>query len=150
MKTLFAAGVATLGIALSVAVVAAGSGGPETVGFAPVGSTTQATTATDAVMTGTTGTTTTADVSGPCDELEHRSDARCAGAAPVVQGPAPTRDDSSGPCDEAEHRNDPRCTGAAPDRAGHGGDDRERQDENDGGHDDDNDDDRSGSNTGRH
>ena len=75
----------------------------------------------------TTATTTTAaattddveDISGPCDEAEHRNDPRCAGAGTPAPAPAPgvtTADDDgpgdiSGPCDEAEHRNDPRCTG---------------------------------------
>ena len=61
------------------------------------------------------------DISGPCDEAEHRNDPRCTGAS--TPAPAPTTGvttadddgpgDISGPCDEAEHRNDPRCTGAA-------------------------------------
>ena len=105
-----------------------------------------------------TGETTTAattaddadDISGPCDEAEHRNDPRCTGMGAPAPAPAPvtTTDDGdiSGPCDEAEHANDPRCTGGAAagqtddDRSGHGsgGDD----------HDEGDDDDRSGSNSG--
>jgi hypothetical protein len=116
----------------------------------------------------TTGATTTddddaGDVSGPCDEAEHRNDPRCAGTtvpapAPAVTGGTTTDDDAgdvSGPCDEAEHRNDPRCIGAAgagdddgddDDRSGRGGGD---DSDDDHGNDDDDDDDRSGSNSGR-
>ena len=70
------------------------------------------------------------DISGPCDEAEHRNDPRCTGASAPAPAPAPgmtTADDDgpgdiSGPCDEAEHRNDPRCTsGAADDRGGNSG-----------------------------
>ena len=97
-----------------------------------------ATTNDDTTTANTAAATTDAveDISGPCDEAEHRNDPRCAGTpapapAPVVttaddEGPG----DISGPCDEAEHRNDPRCTGGTTtdDRSGHGsgggGDDR--------------------------
>jgi hypothetical protein len=125
----------------------------------------------------TAGATTdeAGDISGPCDEAEHRNDPRCAGV--TVPPPAPgttggttgtttgatTTDgdrDISGPCDEAEHRNDPRCTGAGDDDRdddnsgrGRGGDD-DRDDDNSGrgrGGDDDrgDDEDRSGSNSGK-
>jgi hypothetical protein len=117
----------------------------------------------------TTGATTTADtvedVSGPCDEAEHRNDSRCTGASSPVPAPAPapatTTDDAvedvSGPCDEAEHAGDPRCTGgaAADDDRGDdhraGDDDRGRDDgDDDSGHGSGGgDDDRSGSNSGK-
>ena len=119
-----------------------------------------ATTGDDTTTAGTTTADTTNaattsgvdDISGPCDEAEHRNDPRCTGLSTTPPAPAPgvtTGDDDgagdiSGPCDEAEHRNDPRCTGAAAgddrgdddDRSGHGsgGDDGE---------------DRSGSNSGK-
>ncbi len=118
----------------------------------------------------TTGATTTdeaGDISGPCDEAEHRNDPRCAGVnvpapAPAATGGTTTDEagDISGPCDEAEHRNDPRCTGAGDDDdnsgPGRGGDD-DRDDDDSSGHgrggdddrDDEDDDDRSGSNSGR-
>ena len=115
-------------------------------------------TTTDDTTTGATTTDDAGDVSGPCDEAEHRNDPRCAGTtvpapAPAVTGGTTTDDDAgdiSGPCDEAEHRNDPRCTGAAnldddrddDDRSGRGDDDH-------GNDDDEDDDDRSGSNSGR-
>jgi hypothetical protein len=116
--------------------------------------------------TPTVGTLTTggADISGPCDEPEHRSDPRCGGVAgttatvrtntttTTTTGREPG-EDVRGPCDEAEHVNDPRCTGAGTDDRsgpGRGGDDD---------HDDDDDrsgrgrgggdDNRSGSNSGR-
>ncbi|HWL32616.1 MAG TPA: hypothetical protein VNP89_03340 [Gaiellaceae bacterium] len=116
--------------------------------------------------TSTAGTTTddVNDISGPCDEAEHRNDPRCTGVSTPVPAPArgvTTGDDDgpgdiSGPCDEAEHRNDPRCTGgaAADDR---GGDDdnsgrgsRDDGDDDRSGHGGDDDDgDRSGSNSGK-
>ena len=110
-----------------------------------------------------TGETTTAatttddadDISGPCDEAEHRNDPRCTGLGSPAPAPAPgtTTDDGdiSGPCDEAEHRNDPRCTGAAAadDRDDiHHGDDHDDDDRSGHGAGED-DDDRSGSNSGR-
>ena len=89
-----------------------------------------ATSTEDTTTTATSAATTTDDLndlSGPCDEAEHRNDPRCTGATVPAPAPAPvvtTADedgpaDVSGPCDEAEHRNDPRCTGgaAADDRA---------------------------------
>ena len=119
-----------------------------------------ATTSDDTTTVGaTTAATTNApttdgveDISGPCDEAEHRNDPRCTGVSTPAPAQAPgvtTGDDDgpgdiSGPCDEAEHHNDPRCTGGAAgddhgaddDRSGHGsaGDDGE---------------DRSGSNSGK-
>jgi hypothetical protein len=116
----------------------------------------------------TTATTATAavttdgveDVSGPCDEAEHRSDPRCAGTSAPAPAPAPapavtTADDDgpgdiSGPCDEAEHRNDARCTGVAATDDG-AADDRGADDAGDdsSGHGSGGDDgDRSGSNSG--
>ena len=110
--------------------------------------------------TATSAATTTADhndISGPCDEAEHRNDPGCTGATAPAPAPAPvvtTADDDgpgdiSGPCDEAEHRNDPRCTGgAAADDRGH---DDDRGDDNSSGHGSGSggDDDRSGSNSGK-
>ena len=104
------------------------------------------TTTADATTADTTtaGTTTddANDISGPCDEAEHRNDPRCTGInapAPAPSAPATTTDDVndiSGPCDEAEHASDPRCTGGAAgdDRDdGRGGDDDndERGDDDD-------------------
>ena len=118
-----------------------------------------ATSTDEATTADTTAAATTTDdaddISGPCDEAEHRNDPRCTGVA-NVPAPAPppgttTDDDAdiSGPCDEAEHADDPRCTGGAAaddrdddDNSGHSGDDN---DDND----DDDDDDRSGSNSGK-
>ena len=113
--------------------------------------------ATSTEDTTTSASTTGAvnDISGPCDEAEHRNDPRCTGAstpapAPTTAGTTTADDgpgDISGPCDEAEHRNDPRCTGGAADDGdddhsgrGSGGDD-----DNSGSGDDE---DRSGSNSG--
>ena len=116
------------------------------------------TTTADATTADTTtaGTTTddANDISGPCDEAEHRNDPRCAGinAPPPAPGaPATTTDDVndiSGPCDEAEHANDPRCTGGA---AGDDRNDGRGDDDDNSGHGsgNDDDDDRSGSNSGR-
>jgi hypothetical protein len=103
------------------------------------------------------------DISGPCDELEHVDDPRCAGVvtpSPTVTPTTPTTapddddDDISGPCDEAEHANDPRCMGGAPADSsgpgpggdedhsgpGHGGDDEDNSNSGpgSGGDDDDN------------
>ena len=100
------------------------------------------------------------DISGPCDEAEHRNDPRCAGVSTPAPAPAPgvtTGDDDgpgdiSGPCDEAEHRNDPRCTGgaAADDRgADDGGNDDRGGDDRSGHGSGGDDDDRSGSNSGK-
>jgi hypothetical protein len=129
MRTLFAAALAALGVALAVAVVTAGSGGTDPLELDPIGSTTPVTTSTGEPN----------DISGPCDEAEHRNDPRCAGVTGVVTAPGITTDDAdiSGPCDEAEHRNDPRCAGGAADDDGNDNDD-------------DNGEDRSGSNSGPH
>jgi hypothetical protein len=114
--------------------------------------------------TDTAGTTTTdgaGDISGPCDEAEHRNDPRCTGVTVPPRAPATTTGgtttddagDISGPCDEAEHRNDPRCTGAATDRdddnsgPGRGDDDGDHDNSGPGGG--GGDDDRSGSNSGK-
>ena len=79
----------------------------------------------------TTGTTTddAGDISGPCDEAEHRNDPRCTGTG--------EREDNSGPRSGGDDRDDDREDNSGP---GSGGDDDR---------DDDNDDDRSGSNSGR-
>ena len=115
-------------------------------------------TSTEDTTTAATSATTTDDlndVSGPCDEAEHRNDPRCTGATTPALAPAPvvtTADDDgpgdiSGPCDEAEHRNDPRCTGgAASDDRGH---DDDPGDEDNAGHGSGGGDDRSGSNRGK-
>ena len=119
-----------------------------------------ATSTEDTTTTATSAATTTDDlndISGPCDEAEHRNDPRCTGATVPAPAPAPivtTADDDgpadvSGPCDEAEHRNDPRCTGgAAADDGGHdddhGADDSSGHGSGSGGGDD-----RSGSNSGK-
>jgi hypothetical protein len=110
-----------------------------------------ATSTEDTTTTATLAATTTADlndISGPCDEAEHRNDPRCTGASTPAPAPPPvvtTADedgpgDISGPCDEAEHRNDPRCTGgAAADDRGHddrGDDDSSGQGSGSGGGDD--------------
>lgn len=105
-------------------------------------------TGTDETTTGTTtgattaGATTVGDISGPCDEVENRGDARCAGAAPApalapAGGTTTAGGDISGPCDEAEHRGDARCTGAPA------------ADDEDDDHSGRGDDDRSGSNSGK-
>jgi hypothetical protein len=133
------AGLAALATVLAVAL--GGTGGSPT----PVGST----------ATAERTTTTVDDISGPCDEAEHRNDPRCTS----VPAPAQTvetgdrrepGEDVRGPCDEAEHRNDPRCTGAAgmqEDRSGPGsGDDHDHSGPGRGSDDDEN---RSGSNSGR-
>ena len=117
-----------------------------------------ATSTEDTATTATSGVTTTADlndISGPCDEAEHRNDPRCTGASAPAPAAAPvvtTADDDgsgdvSGPCDEAEHRNDPRCTGgAAADDRGH---DDDRGDDDNSGRGSGGGDDRSGSNSGK-
>jgi hypothetical protein len=69
----------------------------------------------------TAGTTTAGDISGPCDEAEHRNDPRCTGGAAAD-------DDNSG-----------------PGGGGDDGDDDDRGEDDDG----DDDDDRSGSNSGK-
>jgi hypothetical protein len=117
------------------------------------------TTLDDGTTTGqtTTGTTTSRpeNISGPCDEVEHRDDPRCAGVNGTATTGATTTvaGDISGPCYEVEHRNDPRCTGAPrdDDNSGPGaGDDNDREDNSGPGSGDDrDDDDRSGSNSGR-
>jgi hypothetical protein len=132
-------------------------------GATSTGDTTTSATTTTATTTAATTTDDVNDISGPCDEAEHRNDPRCTGVSTPAPAPAPgvttANDDGpgdiSGPCDEAEHRNDPRCTGgaAADDR---GGDDNDRsgRGSEDDGHDDrgghgGDDDDRSGSNSGK-
>jgi hypothetical protein len=117
-----------------------------------------ATSTEDTTTTATSAATTTEDlndVSGPCDEAEHRNDPRCTGASTLAPAPAPvvtTADDDepgdiSGPCDEAEHRNDPRCAGgAAGDDRGH---DDNRGDDDNSGRGSGGGDDRSGSNSGK-
>ena len=135
MRTLFVAALAALGVALAVAVVPAGSGGSDPLELEPTGSTTPVTTSTGGAN----------DISGPCDEPEHRSDPRCAGVAGAVTAPAVTNADISGPCDEAEHRNDPRCAGG-----GAAGADDDRSGDDRATNDNDDDDDRSGSNSGPH
>ena len=119
-----------------------------------------ATSTEDTTTAATSAATTTDDlndVSGPCDEAEHRNDPRCTGAREPAPAPAPVvttadddgPDDISGPCDEAEHRNDPRCTGgAAADDRGH---DDDRGDDDSSGHGSGSGggDDRSGSNSGK-
>jgi len=123
------------------------------------GATTNDDTTTTADTTNAVTTGGVEDISGPCDEAEHRNDPRCTGTTTPAPAPAPgvtTGDDApgdiSGPCDEAEHRNDPRCTGGAAgddrggddDRSGHGsgGGDDDRSGGDDG-------EDRSGSNSGK-
>ena len=128
----------------------------------PGATSTEDTATTTDVTTAATTTDDLNDISGPCDEAEHRNDPRCAGVSVPAPAPAPavtTVDDDgpgdiSGPCDEAEHRNDPRCTGgaAADDR---GGDDNSGHgsgggdDDNSGGGSGGDDEDRSGSNSGK-
>jgi hypothetical protein len=124
----------------------------------PGATSTEDTTTTD-VTTAATTTDDLNDISGPCDEAEHRNDPRCAGVSVPASAPAPgvtTADDDgpgdiSGPCDEAEHRNDSRCTGDAAadnrgddDNSGHGSGSGGGDDDNSGGGDD-----RSGSNSGK-
>jgi hypothetical protein len=111
---------------------------------------------TTGATTGTTTTGTTEDVSGPCDEVEHRNDPRCTAA--TTSAPARTTTttpgddddpgDISGRCDEAEHRSDPRCTGAAGDDGRHGGGEGDRDDRSGRGSGGDDDENRSGSNSG--
>src|SRR5687767_15554196 len=93
---------AVLGAGGIAAAVGLGDFEPAPVVSLPAASTT--------TTTGTTGTTITddgaEDISGPCDEAEHRNDPRCAGtAATATTGTTTTGDgagDISGPCDEAE------------------------------------------------
>jgi len=113
-----------------------------------------------------TTTDTGEDVPGPCDEPEHATDPRCAGATSAPAATTTTtetrgRDDARepgedvrGPCDEAEHATDPRCTGGA---AGAGTEDRRGSNSGPSGSDDSgsgssghggSDDSRSGSNEG--
>jgi hypothetical protein len=112
-------------------------------------------TTTSATTTAATTTDDVNDISGPCDEAEHRNDPRCAGVSTTAPAPASgvtTADDDgpgdiSGPCDEAEHANDPRCTGGA---AGDDGDDDLEGDRSGrGSGNEDDDEDRSGSNSGK-
>jgi hypothetical protein len=121
------------------------------------GATSTSDTTTSATTTAATTTDDVNDISGPCDEAEHRNDPRCTGVSTPAPAPAPgvtTADDDgpgdiSGPCDEAEHRNDPRCTGGAQaddDRSGRGSDD---EDDNSGRGSGGDDEDRSGPNSGK-
>lgn len=115
--------------------------------------TTTAAATTDDIVVGNAAATGE-DVSGPCDEAEHRNDPRCTGAAaPAPAQAVTTADDDgpgdiSGPCDEAEHANDQRCAGGAAADDDSGDDDRsgsgEGSDDDGGGGDD-----RSGSNSGK-
>ena len=99
------------------------------------GNTTNDDTTTGRTTTGTTtvGATTTGveDISGPCDEVEHRNDPRCTGAG------ADDRDDNSGPGSGGDDGDDDREDNSGSGSGPGGDDDR-----------DDNDDDRSGSNSG--
>ena len=111
-------------------------------GATSTGDTTTADTTTAETTTAATTTDDVDDISGPCDEAEHRNDPRCTGVSITPPAPAPapapgtTTDDGadiSGPCDEAEHANDPRCTGgAAADERGRDDDDRGGDDDNSG------------------
>jgi hypothetical protein len=103
--------VAAVGAGIALASIGGGSDTSSPT-LSPVASTPGTTTG----MTGTTG-----DVSGPCDEAEHRNDPRCANGADGRRhrGNDDRRgrdrepgEDVRGPCDELEHANDPRCTGA--------------------------------------
>jgi hypothetical protein len=85
-----------------------------------------------------TQTTPTADISGPCDEVEHANDPRCTGGTATTPARADDRrepgEDVRGPCDEAD---EDRVEDEDHSGPGHGSDDE------------DHDDDRSGSNSGR-
>jgi hypothetical protein len=86
------------------------------------GATTSDDTTTGATTTGsttagtTTARTTTDDISGPCDEAEHRTDPRCTGAA--------ADDDHRGGDDDGDDDNSGRGSG--------GGDDEDRSGSNSG------------------
>lgn len=91
---------------------------------------------TGTTTTATTGATTTddaAEISGPCDEAEHRNDPRCTGTA--TRGD----DDDSGPGRAAEDDRDEDGSSR-----GRGGDEDNDDHDSRGG-----DDDRSGSNSGK-
>ena len=116
------AGLAALGVMLAVAVGGTGGGSTPTLDRATtVGTTTGVSTTTTGETTTTAETTTAAetttttttgvDISGPCDEAEHRNDPRCTGAATV-------RDDRDG--DDGDHRGRNRGRGSDDD----GDDDR--------------------------
>jgi hypothetical protein len=73
--------------------------------------------------TATTASTETGarvDISGPCDEVEHANDPRCAGVTVPRAAAGVGGVDISGPCDEVEHANDPRCAGVTVPRAAAG------------------------------
>jgi hypothetical protein len=115
-------------VAFSVGVALAASGGSGGGSAAQAPSTTDGTTTLDTTTTGTT--TTGVDISGPCDEAEHRNDPRCTGAG------SDDREDNSGPgSGRDDDRDDDREDNSGP---GSGDD-----------NDNDDDDDRSGSNSGR-
>jgi hypothetical protein len=118
-------------LALGALVAAVGAG----IALASIGGTnTSSPTLSPVVSTDGTTTGGREDVSGPCDEAEHRNDPRCKNgkgdrrgrddrrADDRNDGVTVTGKDISGPCDELEHVNDPRCTGAggAEDNAGPG------------------------------
>ena len=72
-------------LALAGAVLGSGGSGSDDAASATTGRTTISTTTGTTTRT-TAGTTTgraVEDISGPCDEAEHRNDPRCTGAAPM-------------------------------------------------------------------
>ena len=108
-------------LALGALVAAVGAG----IALASIGgSSTSSPTLSPVASTDGTTTVGVEDVSGPCDEAEHRNDPRCKNAKGDRRGRDDRRaddrndgitvggEDISGPCDELEHVNDPRCTGA--------------------------------------
>jgi hypothetical protein len=106
------AGLAALGVMLAVAVGGTGGGSTPTLDRATTVGTTTGVSTTTTGETTTAETTTTAeatttgvDISGPCDEAEHRNDPRCTGAATV-------RDDRD---DDGEHRGRNRGRGSDDD-----------------------------------
>jgi hypothetical protein len=89
-----------------------------------------------AIASGTTTTATSSsveDISGPCDEAEHRNDPRCTGVA-VAAPPRAKAGDDNQTAKSRKHRR-----GKGKGRSGHGGSDRSGHDGSD----------RSGSNSGR-
>ena len=96
MKTLFAAALAAMGVALAIAVVAAGSGGADPLELEPIGATTPVTTSTEAPN----------DVSGPCDEAEHGNDPRCAGVGAAGDDGENTGDDDINDDDDDNNHDD--------------------------------------------
>ena len=107
-------------LALGALIAAVGAG----IALASIGgSDTSSPTLSPVVSTDGTTTGGVEDISGPCDEAEHRNDPRCKNGADDHRGRDGRQDDDndgvrepgediSGPCDELEHVNDPRCTGA--------------------------------------